>query len=425
MKIGMQTWGSHGDIRPFLALAEGLQAAGHRMTLYITCFDNESYAKVVSANGVNIQLVASPVMDVAEGERIAQLVYETRDPMKQVATILETGFEPAEDEMFVAALQLCQDNDLLIGHFFMHPLQIAAEKAQKPYVSIVLANVVVPTAYSNPLGINALGRWGHQLIWWLTQWGVHRAIQRFPNRLRRQIGLPPISNVMRDVWISKALTLQAISPQFCPSQPDWPASVKVCGFLDTPNLSIEGTLPDHLSDFLQQGPAPVYMTFGSWMPRDIGLQTATLELMTQAAQQAGCRAIIQSPAPAQCGFVSDAQIFYISAAPHHLIFPHCLAVVHHGGAGTTQATTLAGKPSIVVAHISEQEYWAREMQQIGIAGPYTKRRQLTVRKLAQQIRYVVERPDMATRAADVAAAMKKENGVAEAVKLIDQFIANN
>jgi Glycosyltransferase family 28 N-terminal domain len=35
MKIGMLTWGTHGDIRPFLALADGLQAAGHEVHLVI------------------------------------------------------------------------------------------------------------------------------------------------------------------------------------------------------------------------------------------------------------------------------------------------------------------------------------------------------------------------------------------------------
>ncbi|MFZ6848766.1 glycosyltransferase [Undibacterium sp. RuRC25W] len=420
MKIGMQTWGSHGDIRPFLALAEGLQAAGHEVTLVITCFDSESYANVASEHGVRIQLVASPVIAVEEGERIAEMVYRTRDPMKQVATILKVCFEPAEDAMFIASQQLCQDNDLLIGHYFMHPLQIAAEKVQKPYVSVVLANIVVPSAYSNPLGINALGQWGHKLIWWLTKFSVHRAIQRYPNRLRRQLNMQPTRDVMTDIWMSKDLTLQAVSAQFCPRQPDWPSSVKVCGFLDTPNLSMEGTIPAELSTFLGLGEAPVYITFGSWMPRDLINQTATLHLLTQAAKQAGCRAIIQSATWKECGLRSDEDVFYISTAPHHLIFPHCRAIVHHGGAGTTQSATLAGKPSIIVAHISEQEYWGRELRRIGIAGKLSKRRNLSVRILANQLRYVMDHPALTTTAVGIAAAMKQENGVAEAVKLIQQ-----
>jgi hypothetical protein len=44
MKIGIQTWGSNGDIRPLLALADGLQQAGHAVTLVVSSIDNRSYA---------------------------------------------------------------------------------------------------------------------------------------------------------------------------------------------------------------------------------------------------------------------------------------------------------------------------------------------------------------------------------------------
>jgi sterol 3beta-glucosyltransferase len=36
MKIGIQTWGSEGDIRPFIALAGGLTSAGHEVTLAVS-----------------------------------------------------------------------------------------------------------------------------------------------------------------------------------------------------------------------------------------------------------------------------------------------------------------------------------------------------------------------------------------------------
>jgi UDP:flavonoid glycosyltransferase YjiC (YdhE family) len=32
MKIGLQTWGSEGDIQPFITLAGGLVCAGHEVT---------------------------------------------------------------------------------------------------------------------------------------------------------------------------------------------------------------------------------------------------------------------------------------------------------------------------------------------------------------------------------------------------------
>ncbi|MCL7422181.1 MAG: glycosyltransferase [Methylobacter sp.] len=46
MKIGIQTWGSNGDIRPLLALSEALQKAGHQVTLAVTSIDNNSYTDI-------------------------------------------------------------------------------------------------------------------------------------------------------------------------------------------------------------------------------------------------------------------------------------------------------------------------------------------------------------------------------------------
>lgn len=420
MKIGMQTWGSHGDIRPFVALAEGLQRAGHEVRLLITCVDSAAYDGMVSQHGVDIRVIASPVITPEEAERIGQAAYMARNPMAQMADILRLCFAPAEDAMFAAARELAADCELLIGHYFMYPLQIAAEQAARPYVSVLLSHAAVPSAFSHPIGIPMLGRTGNRVLWWLTKALLDSVVRPYPNRLRKLLGMPPSGDIVTEVWISQPLTLVAVSPRICERQPDWPSWLKVCGFLDMPNLQLEGQVPTTLASFLAAGPAPVYMTFGSWMPRDVAHQRDTLWLLTEAAALAGCRAIIQSPGWRECGFASSDQVLYVSAAPHHVIFPMCQAVVHHGGAGTTQSATLAGQPSIVVAHISEQEHWGRELQRMGIAGEPEKRRSLTARRLSDRLKFVLDRPEMKTKAATIGGAMARENGVAAAVELIAQ-----
>jgi sterol 3beta-glucosyltransferase len=42
MRIGMQMWGSQGDIRTFIALANALHSAGHDVTLCIPRVDSVS-----------------------------------------------------------------------------------------------------------------------------------------------------------------------------------------------------------------------------------------------------------------------------------------------------------------------------------------------------------------------------------------------
>ena len=77
-------------------------------------------------------------------------------------------------------------------------------------------------------------------------------------------------------------------------------------------------------------------------------------LMVDAAEIAGRRAIIQSHWESITDIPEHPGIFRITKAPHQVIFPHCSAVVHHGGAGTTHSATRAGCPSVVVEHIYDE-----------------------------------------------------------------------
>lgn len=420
MKIGLQTWGSHGDVRPFLALAEGLRRAGHEVVLVITCVDSDAYARHVSPSGVEIRVVASPVMGPEDAGKIGATVFDTRDPMRQMAKILRLAFTPVEDRMFAAAQRLCEECELVIGHFFMHPLRTAAERAGRPHASVMLSHGGIPSACDHPMRRRGGPALGNRLLWWITRLAVNRALLPDTNRLRARAGLPPVRDMIDDVWLSQQLTLVAVSPVIAVQQPDWPPAVQLSGFLDMPNIDAEGAVSPELAAFLAAGDAPVYMTLGSWMPTDTGWQRQTLLLLTEAARLAGCRAIIQGADALACGFTSSDRFHYVAAAPHHAVFPHCCAVLHHGGAGTTQSATLAGKPSVVVPHISEQEHWGRELQRLGMAGKPVHRRKATAAGLARLVREVRETPAMTQAAVAAGAAMRQEDGVAAAVDLVER-----
>lgn len=417
MKIGLQTWGSHGDVRPFLALAHGLRAAGHDVTLVISSFDGGAYAGSGAALGVTVRVVAFPDMAPDQAVRMTREIYRTADPMRQVEAILRLGMAPVEDELFAAAQALCADCDLVIGHHFLYPLQTSAERSGCPYVSVFLSHAGVPSAFGHPLG--DFGQAGNRLLWRLTRWAFNRVLKPWPDRLRRRAGMAPAADMV-DLWMSPSLTLVGVSPTICRRQPDWPGTVQVCGFLDMPNIDVEGAIAPALHAFLAAGEVPVYMTLGSWTPGDTAEQRATLQLLTQAARLAGCRAIIQGPSWQDCGFTADDRILYVNAAPHHAIFPRCRAILHHGGAGTTQAATLAGRPSIVVAHIGEQEHWGKELRRLGIAGKPATRRSTSARQLARRIEEVLASHTMTARAEIVGAAMGREDGVVTAVALIER-----
>lgn len=419
MKIGLQTWGSFGDIRPFLALAEGLQSVGHDVTLVITSIDDASYDSSLSRCGVTIRAVSSPVIQDGETLRNVEAnIFSESDPLKQTQAIIEKLFVPAESAMYEAAEQLCKENDLVIGHFFHYPLNVAAERTGCSYASVALVHSAIPSTRQPPSGMPNLGSLGNRLIWSLVKSVLNKKLKRYSDRLREQHGLKPARDLISDVWASNQLTLVAVSPQICSRKDDWPEFYQVCGFLNKQEDSLEGCASDELQGFLSQGKPPIYMTFGSVMTG--GDQSETIAILTDAAKKASVRAIIQAPGWRESGFISNATVHYVDFVPHAEVFPHCQVIVHHGGAGTSQAALLAGKPSILVTHTSEQEFWGRELARIGVAPKPLSRRNLSADQLAGRIELALKSNIFNEAAQRVGIEMAKENGVETAVRLINE-----
>lgn len=419
MKIGIQTWGSYGDVRPFMALAEGLKVAGHEVTLLITSLDNTAYETTLSTTGVKVQSVASPVIpDKAALSQIEASIFAESDSLKQTQTIIERLFLPVESEMYQAAEKLCRESDLVIGHFFHYPLHIAAERMGCSYVSIALVYSVLPSATVPPSGLPNLGSVGNRILWWLVRSMLNKKVKPYSDRLRVQLGLKPTRDLCADVWSSKQLTLVAVSSQLCKRPKDWPDYYQVCGFLSCPNVSFEADVPKALQDFLSVGEAPIYITFGSVM--SVGDQQKAIQLLVDACEKASVRAIIQFADWSKLGVACNNQIHFVESASHTEIFPHCRVIIHHGGAGTSQAAILAGKPSIVVSHTSEQEFWGRELAKVGLAPTPITRQHLTAKQLAAEIIQVIADSRFSETASRIGQQMAKEDGVATAVKLIEQ-----
>lgn len=94
------------------------------------------------------------------------------------------------------------------------------------------------------------------------------------------------------------------------------------------------------------------------------------------------------------------------------------AVVHHGGAGTTAAGLRSGAPSIVIPFFGDQPFWGRRVYDLGVGPAPIPRAKLTVGGLAQAIQTAVGDPRMRSRAADLGAAIRAEDGIGRAVSII-------
>ena len=206
-----------------------------------------------------------------------------------------------------------------------------------------------------------------------------------------------------------------------PRPSDWDESSVVTGyfFLDAPS---DWQPEPALVRFLQEGPPPVYVGFGS-MFMSGGPRKA--EIVLRALKLAGQRGVLAIGWGGLAANNVPEGIFVLDAIPHDWLFPKVAAVVHHGGAGTTGAALRAGKPSVVCPFVGDQTFWGRRVTALGGGPPPIPQRKLTAERLAGAIERVVADPGMHQRAASLGETIRAEDGVGRAIALINSHLSGH
>jgi len=422
MKIGIQTWGSEGDVRPFIALAGGLSTAGHEVTLAVTEVRNKRYTQFGERLGFSIRHVGHLDLNEEQLHVLGPKLIKERNFLKQIQMVVTQFLDPVTGDMLTEAKRLCEENELLIRHIMAYSLGVAAELKGLPCISLYTTTPAIPSKSMSPLQPLNLGNAINSMMWRLADVYVNRLFKAPIDSMRRQEGLKPIKSVLLEGWSSEILNLIAVSPTLLPIPSDWESRIQICGFMNIPEEGESWQMPESLERFFREGSPPVFMTFGSVLEGEPSPLEIT-QLMVDSALQAGCRAIIQSKWDEISGIAEHTQIYRIGTAPHQFIFPGCAAIVHAGGAGTTQSAIKASCPSVVVAHASDQALWGQLLHRAGIAPKPLHRRSVTANKLARAIRNVLDSPTMTGKTKEIGRKMEDENGVQQAVELIENKCA--
>jgi sterol 3beta-glucosyltransferase len=415
MKIGLQTWGSDGDVRPFIALAGGLSASGHEVTLVITshfCKDYTDYGDFLNFKIIHVQ----------ETYKTEEILKDD-NPLKITKNMGKAFMLPAIDEMYEASKKLCAENDIVIGHYLIYPLQTAALKQSRPYVYVHFFPGMIPSNFTTPPLTISLGSWSNPWWWKLAKYLINKVALDDANSLRHREGIPNANDTIEGLWLSNNLTLIPSSPTLYKRPSDWNKNIQLCGFWAVQEKAEEWIMPDALKQFLNSGTAPIYITFGVVAP--MAAQN-TIDLLIEAVNLSGCRAIIQASWNTLTHIPENPHIYRMNLGqvPHSKIFPSCALVVHHGGAGTSHSATLSGCPSIIIEHFGDQYFWGTVLEKIGLAHYPLRRRSLTSKTLSKAIKKVITSPGMKKNALNISKKMhEEEDGVARAVTLIEEHFS--
>ena len=247
---------------------------------------------------------------------------------------------------------------------------------------------------------------------------VHLITTRPLNRIRGRLGLPPVG---QEGLTSARLDLVPVSPAVFPPNPLWEPHHRVVGywFAEAP---AGWEPPKDLSAFLAAGPAPILVSLGAMSLGDPDAPESA-SLFVDAVEQAGVRAIIQGWETGIRELSLPPSVCASGPVPHGWLLPQCSGVVHHGGFGTTAAGLRAGIPALVVPHVADQFYWGRLVRELGVGPEPVPRAKVDASRLAVSLEELAQDAEMAAKAFRLGARIRSENGIENAVNLIEQEFA--
>jgi len=400
MRILLASHGTRGDVQPIVALGVALRERGHVVQLvapanFVTWI--RGYGLDAQSDGVDVEALLR-----SAGTGLRSLGWQ----MRYLSHNTPLLFEPV-----ARASAGCE---MIVGAGLQFAAAAVAQWRNVPYAHVVFCPCATPNSTTPPPNVHSqrLPRWMNRLLWQVGGPAAELALRGAINRGRATLRLEALANPISQIL--KGRTILAADRDLGPLPDDAPKSA---WSTDALVLNEPGARDARIEAFLQRGPAPIYIGFGSMIAPRVP------ELVAQAVaavRAIGRRAIIAGGWAALEAHIQESDdLLTVDNMPHSLIFPKVAAAVHHGGAGTTTAAARAGVPQVILPHILDQYYWAHRVEVLGLGPRALPIERLAVDSLRDRISRAVSDPIIRERVNALAPLVAARNGVTAAVEHLE------
>jgi sterol 3beta-glucosyltransferase len=419
MHVTIIALGSRGDVTSYAVLGGALRRAGHQVRLVTM----QGFAPLAERYDLGFFLLPGDAQALVQTAATAGGLRGKQNILRLWAGIRNSygALAGAWAESFSACELL--ETDIYInqlpGGLFGWDL---AEKSGRP----MLIAAVIPLAFTRTMpvmgfpalqlpGYNAVSyRLAEQLVWSFFGPVVNRWRTGF-------LGLPPHPRGGYFALLRRNTPyLNGFSPLVVPPPPDWGSHIHTTGYW----LPEQGDWqpPASLLRFLEAGPPPVFIGFGSMPVPD---PAHTTKIIVEALRHSGQRGILHAGWAGLAQEDLPEQIFKIDDLPYDWLFPLMGMVIHHGGSGTTAFGLRSGVPSQVVSFTYDQPFWGRRIAALGAGPTPVPFDRLSSGVLAQSIESGLQDANMQRQAEQLAAQLRREDGLTNAVRLVERYASRN
>jgi rhamnosyltransferase subunit B len=418
-RIVLTTFGSLGDLHPYIALALELQDRGHEAVIATSAF----YRPKIEALGIGFQAVRPDKPDL---DADPELVRRIMDQRQGTDCVIRELIMPVLRESYEDTLAAAEGADLLVSHTLTFTARLVAEKKIISWASTILQPIGFLSAYDPPVlppapylaKLRFLGPTFHRLLFGVGKWTIRSWAEPW-HRLRAELGLPPTrANPLFEGQHAPSMVLALFSKVFAEKQPDWPSQTVVTGFPFYDQDGEEGLPPD-LARFLDAGPEPLVFTLGSSAVLDAG---RFYEYSAAAARLLDRRAVLLvGKGTVNCPISLPEGVAAFDYAPFSALFPRAAAIVHQGGIGTTGQALRSGRPMLVMPYAHDQPDNAERLVRLGVARTVSRHR-YTPERAAAELRALLEEPIYARSAATVGEQVRREDGIRTACDDLESLL---
>lgn len=419
MKVVVFTIGTQGDARPFAAMGKALVAEGHQVTIATA----ERHRSLIEGAGIGFAPIQSDFLDLMAREHATiDAGNQLRVGLKMARKVgdwMPEWVRQGKEASRGAELILGSGAGTLMGLSFAEKLGVPF--AQTQFMPLTPSRDIPPLWPSPrrklPGPINLALHGAVRATMWRLQ-------AQPATIIRQELGLEQFP--WWGPWAVPKLRherriLYAFSRYLQPQPPDWPvSSLCVTGSWFYNETAFWTPAPD-LAAFLRDGDTPIYVGFGSMMCGD---PAGFTERVLDAVSRTGERAIIATGWGAldrdTVRRADNGRFLCIEGAPHDWLFPRVKLAVHHGGSGTVAAAARAGVPQIIVPFVADQFFWSWRLREAGLATMLLDRRHLGADTLLAAMRSALT-PASCAKAAQVAACMAQEDGIANAIAALRRW----
>lgn len=399
-KIAMFTMGTRGDVQPYIFLSKELIKNGYDVTLG----SHPCWKSLIEEAGICFEPIG-PNIDIEKEAaiirgRVSNPALSMLKTMKFVFRIIQESTH----EIF----EVCKGKDLIIvSHSQMGATE--AEVLGIPTVNVTLQKEMIgeklkPQTFKDKL-IGGM---------------IAKQVAKPYNRIRKVYNLKAVKSA--DEIMSKKLNLIPISKYVLERNPYWEEKNILTGYWYDEEL--EYIPNEKLAKFLAGGEKPVILALGA-MSFENESEKEKLDMFVNAFKTTGCRAIIQGFQKTMKDYELPETMIACGSIPHSWLFKQGKFVIHHCGFGTSAATMIYGIPSIPVPHVLDQLGFAMQLRDINVATKPLKSKDLSEETIVACIEEMNETYDKKKKNVEmISQKIKSENGVANAVRLIEATMQN-